>query len=223
MSEALGTRRPIRSRSSRWAQGAAAWLAARGVSPDAVSAASVVSALVGGAAFLVAGELQGASRAALLAVAALCVQLRLVCNLLDGLVAVEHGRGGPYGPIWNELPDRVSDALLLLGAGYGASLSGVGWGATAGWLATVLAVLTAYIRELGRGLGLPADFSGPGAKPQRMAVLTAAALLGAAEPLWGWRGQGSAWALALIALLAGMTCIRRTLNLAAALRSRSGA
>ena len=87
----------------------------------------------------------------------------------------------------------------------------------------VLAVLTAYIRELGRALGHPADFSGPGAKPQRMAILTLAALIAAAEPLWHWRGQSLAWSLALIVALAAVTAARRTLTLAARLRAAAGA
>jgi phosphatidylglycerophosphate synthase len=216
----LDNRRPIRSREAGWAKAGAATLARAGVSPDAVSAMTIVFGAAGGAAFAASGISAGWERAALLAGAAAAIQLRLVCNLLDGLVAVEHGRGGPAGPIWNELPDRIADASFLVGAGYGAAMAGVGWGEPAGWLAAVLAVLTAYIRELGRGLGLAADFSGPGAKPQRMAALTVAALAAAAEPLWGWRGTSLAIGVALIAMLAATTCVRRTLHLAAGLRTR---
>jgi phosphatidylglycerophosphate synthase len=216
----LDNRRPIRSREAPWAKAGAAALAKAGVSPDAVSAMTVVFGAAGGAAFAATGLAAGWERAALLIGAAAAIQLRLVCNLLDGLVAVEHGRGGPAGPLWNELPDRIADASFLVGAGYGAALAGAGWGEPAGWLAAVLAVLTAYIRELGRGLGLPADFSGPGAKPQRMAVLTVTALVAAAEPLWGWRGTSLATGVALIATLSAITCVRRTLRLAAGLRLR---
>jgi phosphatidylglycerophosphate synthase len=217
----LDNRRPIRSRDAGWAKAAAAALAKAGVSPDVVSAATMVFGVMGAAAFVASGSAAGWARAGLLVTAAATIQLRLVCNLLDGLVAVEHGRGGPYGPIWNELPDRIADACFVVGAGYGAALAGSWWGEPAGWLAAVLAVLTAYIRELGRGLGLPADFSGPGAKPQRMAVLTAAALVAAAEPLWGWRGTALAIGLALIVILASITAARRTLHLAAGLRARA--
>jgi phosphatidylglycerophosphate synthase len=212
--EALANRRPLKSRGAAWVRGGAALLDRMGVSPDTVSAGSLGFAALGCVAFLASGRASGAERTALLLAAAACVQLRLQCNLMDGLVAVEHGRGGPLGPIWNELPDRIADSLFLVGAGYGAARAGVGWAATAGWLAALLAVLTAYVRELGRGLRQPADFSGPGAKPQRMAVLTVAAMLAAAEPLWGWRGQALALGLVLIALLAAVTVIRRTLTLA---------
>lgn len=156
----------------------------------------------------------------MLLLAGACVQLRLLCNLLDGMVAVEHGRGSPAGPIWNELPDRLADALFLVAAGYGASLMGVGWADDAGWAAAAFAILTAYVRELGRALDQPADFSGPMAKPHRMALLTAACAVAAAEPLWGWRGESLAIALALIAVGAALTAARRTLALAGRLRAR---
>ena len=156
----------------------------------------------------------------LLVAAAFCIQLRLLANMLDGMVAVEHGKGGPLGPIWNELPDRVADVVLLVGAGWGAAAAGVEWAAPLGWLCGVLAVLTAYIRELGRGLGLPADFRGPMAKPHRMALLTAACLVSVFEGWGGWRGETLAWALLLLAAGTAWTAARRTLGLAAALRAR---
>jgi phosphatidylglycerophosphate synthase len=217
----LENRRPIKSRNSGWAKAAASLLARAGVSADAVSAGSAIFALGGGFAFVLGGGADGWRRAALLVLAAGCIQLRLVCNLLDGLVAVEHGKGGPDGPIWNELPDRFSDIFLLLGAGYGAARMGIGWAATAGWFAAAAAVLTAYVRELGRGLGLAADFSGPGAKPQRMAILTGAALLSAAEPEWGWNGPCLAAGVTIVGVLAAITVARRTLNLSRGLRARA--
>ena len=220
MNENLDNRRPIKSRNAGWAQGGAAWLAKHGFSPDMVSAGAVLFAVLGCSAFITGGMLQGPVRSVLWVLGAACVQLRLICNLLDGLVAVEHRRGGPYGPIWNELPDRIADGLFLVGAGYGAALAGAGWAEPLGWLAAVLAVLTAYIRELGRGLGCAADFSGPGAKPQRMVILTAVAVIGAVEGLWVWSGQSLGAGLGLITLLAMVTAIRRTLHLAAALKAR---
>ena len=184
---------------------------------------SVVFAILGGACFLRAAATQGWAHAIDLVLAGLCVQLRLVCNLLDGLVAVEHGKGSTAGPIWNELPDRFADVFFLAGAGYGAGLMGMGEIAAAiGWIAATAAVTTAYVRELGRGLGFPADFSGPFAKPQRMAALTLAAAVSAAESLWGWRGQTLLLALSVIALGALATVARRTLTLAARLKERAG-
>jgi phosphatidylglycerophosphate synthase len=220
MSQDLDNRRPLKVRDAAFARRLAQRLAEAKVSPDAVSAASVAFAALGAALLMTAGGLDGwLARALVLVLAAVCVQARLLCNLLDGLVAVEHGRGGPAGPIWNELPDRVSDVLLLAGAGYGVQTAGLGGGAAVGWIAAVLAVLTAYVRELGRGLGQPADFSGPMAKQQRMAVLTVFCLISVFEPLW--RGYGQMLLCGLLVIVAGalVTVVRRTRNLTIGLRA----
>jgi phosphatidylglycerophosphate synthase len=207
-------RRPLKSRGAGWAQDSAAGLARMGVTPDAISATSVAFAALGAALLVSSGGNAGLARAAMLIGAGVCVQGRLICNLLDGMVAVEHGKGSPAGPIWNELPDRIADLLLLVGAGYGGALAGQAWAEPLGWLAGALAVLTAYVRELGRGLGQPADFSGPMAKPHRMATLTGACAVAALEPLWGGRGQVLEIALAVIAAGAGWTTARRVVHLA---------
>jgi phosphatidylglycerophosphate synthase len=219
MPEDLDNRRPLKVRDAAFAQRMAARLAVAKVSPDAISATSVAFAALGAAFVMTAGGLDGwVLRAVILLLAAACIQARLLCNLLDGMVAVEHGRAGPAGPIWNELPDRIADVLLLAGAGYSAQAAGIGGGAAVGWIAAVLAVLTAYVRELGRGLGQPADFSGPMAKQQRMATLTAFCGVSIFEPLW--RGDGQMLFCGLLVILAGslVTVIRRTRNLAAGLR-----
>ena len=170
-------RRPLMSRDSAWARGAAARLSAGRVTPNQISQAAVGFAGLGGAMFWASASLPGVLSAVALIMAALACQARLVCNLLDGMVAVEGGKAAKDGPFWNEAPDRVSDILLIVGAGLASGMPALRWTAAA------LAVLTAYLRELGRAEGLAPDFSGPMAKPQRMAVLTVAALLAAAEPL----------------------------------------
>ena len=222
--ESPDNRRPIKARASGWAHWMAAALARGGAMPDLISATSVAFAILGAMLLLGAGvTAPPALRAPLLIIAGGCIQLRLLCNLLDGMVAVEHGRGSPAGPIWNELPDRIADALFLVGAGYGAARAGLGWAADLGWAAAILAVLTAYVRELGRGLGQPADFCGPGAKPHRMALLTLVTVVAAvAEPTLWPSGWSLAIGLALISLLAAVTLVRRTLRLAARLAVNSG-
>ena len=220
----IDNRRPIKSRGSGWANRAAAALADADANPDLISAASFAFAALGAAMLLGASmTLSWPLRAALLLGAAASIQLRLVCNLLDGMVAVEHGRGSSAGPIWNELPDRFSDVLLLAGAGYGAAGGGVMFATELGWVCAALALLTAYLRELGRGLGFPADFSGPMAKQQRMAALTVACLVSALEPLWGWRGETLMITLVIVALGTAFTAYRRTRTLARRLADKDTA
>jgi phosphatidylglycerophosphate synthase len=216
----LDNRRPLKSRSTGWAQQVAGTLARGGATPDAISGTGLALAVLGAALFLGAGISSPGPRAAFLIGAAACVQLRLLCNLLDGMVAVEHGRGSASGPIWNELPDRLADTLFLVGAGYCAWSLGWNFAQPLGWIAAWLAVLTAYLRELGRGLGFPADFSGPMAKPHRMAALTLTCLVAALEPLWRWEGHALMIGLSVIAVGTAFTLLRRTRNLVHRLAER---
>lgn len=218
----LENRRPLKTRSAGWAGALARALGQARVRPNHISALSVAFAAAGGAFLLMAGLSQGFGRGLLLVLAALCIQLRLLCNLLDGMVAVEHGLASATGPIWNELPDRVADLLFIVGAGYAAAVR-LPAGEWLGWMGGALAVMTAYVRELGRGLGLPADFSGPMAKPHRMFVLTVTCLIAAFEPLWGGRGEVLLAGLAVIVLGCLITLWRRTAHLARALRARGDA
>jgi phosphatidylglycerophosphate synthase len=215
----LDNRRPLKVRDTGWARDLATQLARSHATPDLISALGVVIAALGAAILALAGVLPPVPRAVLLVIAAAAIQGRLMCNLLDGMVAVEHGRGSSDGPIWNELPDRFSDAFLLAGAGF--MLAGLGWriGASLGWIAAILAILTAYVRELGRGFGLPADFTGPMAKQQRMAALTGGCLLSAIEPLWNGGGQMMLVVMALIVVGTAWTIARRVAHLSAGLKA----
>lgn len=209
-------RRPLASRDTGWAHGLTRWLAATSITPNQISMASIVVASVSGACFWFSGQADGGVRAGLLMAAAAFCQLRLLCNLLDGMVAIEAGKNAPDGAFWNEFPDRVADMLILVGAGYGAGEP------TLGWAAAGFAVLTAYTRELGRACGLPADFSGPMAKPHRMAAITAAALLSLLEPLWNGRQEILSIALWIITIGAAVTALRRAAKIVAGLRRTEG-
>lgn len=206
-------RRPLASRQTGWAATVTRWLAGTSVTPNQISQAGMVAALLAGAAFWGAGSAGGATRVALLVAAGLFVQLRLLCNLFDGMVAVEAGRGAPDGGFWNEFPDRVSDLLILMGAALAVGDPALGWAAAG------MAFLTAYLRELGVNCGAGADFSGPMAKQHRMAVMTGAAGLSLFEPLLGWHGQVLNAALWIVALGAGLTVLRRAWRLVARLRA----
>lgn len=169
-------RREIPSRTSGWAKAVTRWLAGTSVTPNQVSHLGVLAAVLAGLALWLGPGSEGALRWALLVGAAGLIFLRLLCNMFDGLLAVEAGKGGPDGAFWNEVPDRGADIAILLGAGYGAGLPELGWAAA------LFAVSTAYIRAVGSALGQPADFGGPLAKPHRMAAIMAGAVLAAFEP-----------------------------------------
>ena len=106
-------RRPIATRNRKWAQSATAWLASRNVSPNAISIAGMCACIAAG---LALGLTSVEYNRILWLVAALGAQLRLTANMLDGMVALASGRDSKVGELYNEVPDRVSDAAVFIGA-----------------------------------------------------------------------------------------------------------
>src|SRR6478735_7939839 len=147
-------RRPLKSRETRWARVLAQALVARRVSPNAISVWGMVFATAGAAALLFRG-LRAPDCWLLLLIGVGGIQLRLLCNLLDGMVAVEGGLKGKAGDLYNEAPDRYADVILLVAAGYAAAAPWLGW------IASTFAVMTAYVRALGASLSQGQDFCGP--------------------------------------------------------------
>ena len=121
MPELEANRRPIASRSAGWAKAAAAFLARTRVTPNQISMVSVVFAAIGAALLALKPDAIG------LLGCAIAVQARLICNLLDGMVAIEGGKKSPVGSIFNEFPDRIADSLFIVALGYA-----VGWRRSAG-------------------------------------------------------------------------------------------
>jgi phosphatidylglycerophosphate synthase len=215
-------RRPIASRERQLSKRLASWIAQRGVSPNAISVAGMIAGVLAGAAFA-ATALPEWDRLFFL-LAALLMQLRLLANMLDGMVAVQTQRASPVGELFNEVPDRVSDAAIFIGAGYAA-----GNLPELGYLAACVALFVAYVRAEGKVAGAHQEFCGPLAKPQRMFVMTVVALYcGLAPREWQPafdsfpRAGLPAAGLALIVLGGIWTAARRLLRIAGALRrSRS--
>ena len=188
-------RRPLKARSWAIMQNAASWLDDRNVTPNQISIASIgFSALAAVFLILISIAFGGFLWACVIMVL-LCLSARGFCNILDGLVAVEGGKATPSGEMFNDIPDRISDAVIFIGAGYGAGVPALGW------LAALLSVMTAYVRTLGRGLGAPSDFSGPMAKLHRMLILAAACGLTLFDA--GLGGKGFILSVALLIVSAG--------------------
>jgi phosphatidylglycerophosphate synthase len=211
-------RRPLKSRQTAWANALAQILVKWRISPNAISITSVLFALTGAAALYFSAGLKGGERAWLLLLAVGGIQGRLLCNLLDGMVAIEGGRQTKSGEIFNDLPDRIADALIFIGAGYGAQQHP--FGRELGFAAAALAIFTAYVRMLGGASGLKQSFIGPMAKQHRMATLTLACALSMVESKF-WREGSVLWiALMVINLGCVLTIWRRTARIARELESR---
>src|SRR5215475_3790133 len=210
-------RRPIATRNRKWAQDATAWLASRSVSPNAISIAGMCACIVAGIAL---GVTSIADYRILWIIAALGAQLRLTANMLDGMVAIASGRTSKTGELYNEVPDRISDAAVFIGAGYA-------WGGniTLGYVATILAIFTAYVRASGKIAGAPNEFCGPMAKQHRMLVMTLVCVYAAITPrswliitLDNW--QAGLMTIGLVVIVVGcvITVIRRLGRIAHALK-----
>ena len=195
-------RRPLKSRSYGWVRRFATALVRAKITPNGISVFGVLLAVI---AFAILWMIPRGWIAAWLGllVSALCVQGRLMCNMMDGLVAVEGGQKSKGGDLFNEIPDRIEDALFLAGAGLACGHIALGL------VTAVLAVFTAYVRAFGASLGQGQDFCGPLAKPQRMFFLTVGLLAAAAGSLCNFTGNILAWTLAFIAAGTALTAARR--------------
>lgn len=203
-------RRPLTSRNTAWAKGLAERAVKLGLTPNQISRLAIGFAALGAIFYMLSPLGPGFLQFICLILAAATAQARLVCNLIDGMVAVEGGQGAKDGPFWNEAPDRLSDFLFLAGAGIAAG------NLSLGLLAAALAIAAAYIRELGRAEGFPPNFSGPMAKQHRMAALTVGSIVAAF--------YGGEWTLGLtlwiIAAGTALTIGLRSLKLISALKAR---
>lgn len=163
-------RRPLKTRGAQWASYSAEFLAKIGVTPNTISVLSMVFASL----VLVTGYYSSESKFLLL-LSALFIQLRLICNLLDGMVAVEYKKSSPNGELFNDVPDRFADIFIILGAYLAIKDIDFLFSAEKlAWIGSLAAVMTAYIRVLGKSLGTKSYFIGPMAKPHRMFFLTIA-------------------------------------------------
>jgi phosphatidylglycerophosphate synthase len=131
---------------------------------------------------------------------------------------VEEGLKSNTGDIYNEVPDRIADIFILLGAGY--AVRDLPYGVTLGWAAALAAVLTAYVRVFGGSIGAMQHFIGPMAKQHRMFTLTVATLVAVGETLAGFPARAIRIGLALIIAGSIVTAIRRTRRIVTEVKAR---
>jgi phosphatidylglycerophosphate synthase len=194
-------RRQVSSRSNGLIQGLASWLARTDISANQISAFSIVASLaVPAGLFFLDGW-------AAVIVALVGIQLRLLANVIDGLVAVEGGKASPVGALYNEFPDRIADTIIFVSMGYAVQCEWLGW------LCALLAAFTAYIRVFGGALGQPQVFAGPMAKQHRMAIASIGLIAGAVFAPWVPAQLAWQVTLVIIALGSVMTCVTRTVGI----------
>lgn len=166
MKEKFFDRRPISARESPISQRLARLLHYWGISPNTISIVSIFFSICAAVCLFftfMGGDLL------LFWGAAIFILLRLLANMLDGMVAIESGKTSVLGEVFNEVPDRISDVVIFIAAGYALNNNSE-W---LGYVAALSALLVAYIRALGNHMGVTKLFQGPMAKSHRMFMLAA--------------------------------------------------
>ena len=168
-------RRPIGDVFRRTASAPVAWCVRWGIHPNLVSYSSILASAGAGVCFWLAGAVPE-----LLIPAVGFCYLRLWLNMLDGMVALAAGKASRTGEIANELPDRFSDVIILVGAGHSHLCHPLG-----GYWAAIFALLVAYVGTLGQAVGVQREFSGLMSKPWRMVTLHIGAWITLGLLWWG--------------------------------------
>ncbi len=200
-------RRPLKVRASTKLQAFAQWLSKQNVHPNTISLFSIVFATCAAISLLASASSDAVVRVILIILSAVFIQCRLLCNLFDGLVAVEGGKGTPSGELFNDFPDRIADAIILIAVGY--AIPHCNYAIELAWFAAILAIMTAYTRTLASSLGSPVNFQGPMAKQHRMAVMTLACLVSTIETLFITAGSTFFFALMIVIIGSIFTIYRR--------------
>ncbi|NOQ34488.1 MAG: CDP-alcohol phosphatidyltransferase family protein [Methylococcaceae bacterium] len=203
----VDARRPLKTRNVELAKKIARYISKQNITPNQISLISIVFAALAGLCLLFLPYVNGSGRWLLPITAGVLVQCRLLCNLFDGMVAVEGGKHTKSGELFNDIPDRFADVLIIVSVGY--SITVVSYGVELGWLAAILAIMTAYVRTLAASVKAPINFQGPMAKPHRMALITAACLLTAIESAFWWQSYSLLIALMLMILGCTLTLYNR--------------
>jgi phosphatidylglycerophosphate synthase len=171
----MNNRRDVSSRNTKFAKRAAFWIANRNISPNTISVFSIVFSLFTLISFYL-DSVSYLNHQVAMILAIVGIQGRLIMNLLDGMVAIEFNKKSLVGGLYNEVPDRISDTLIIFGSGL--LVAKYQFGMDLAYLAIILSAFTAYIRTLGASLNCPHFFSGPMAKQHRMALISISCVIG---------------------------------------------
>ncbi len=129
-----------------------------------------------------------------------CISVRLVFNLMDGLVAREMQLADALGEVKNEFGDRIADSAIFLGLCFGGYAN-----ARLAALAIVLILCVSYLGILGKAIGGPRVYGGVFGKGDRMITLA----LFTFYPLLAGDLASYDWYLAFAALAAAVTILQR--------------
>jgi phosphatidylglycerophosphate synthase len=201
-------RRPLKVRETNWSKQIASYLSKKDITPNQISTASIFFAILASICLWLIPSKPSLNLWLFSLLAAVFIQMRLLCNLFDGMVALEGGKSTKSGELYNDIPDRISDSILFIVLGY--ALSDISSLSIAlGYFAALFAMMTAYVRLLGSSMGAKSYFIGPMAKQHRMALLTFALILTPFEVTFFHHRYILFFALVVITVGALITVINR--------------
>lgn len=202
-------RRPIFARDYDISTKLALWLSQKKITPNQISVLGVIFSFIAFALMICC------KNSFILSLGIIILLLgRLLANMMDGMVAIEYNKKTFDGPLYNEIPDRISDMLTFMGMGfYALSVPGL----ICGGLASSLALFTAYIRAFGGSLGYAQTYDGLGQKSNRIFIACFFLFLG------GIFSNGCiTFGLLVISILSLETCITRLLIIYKQMKEHSG-
>ncbi len=205
------TRRPLKVRGASWSKSIASYLSKKSITPNQISIASIFFAICSAIFILLIPSASSYQIWLFPILSALFIQMRLLSNLFDGMVALEGGKSTKSGELYNDIPDRISDSILFIALGY--SITVVSWSVELGYLVALFAMMTAYIRVLGSSMGAGSCFKGPMAKQHRMAIVTFALLINPFEIILFEQNYILLMALIVIAFGSFVTILNRTYSI----------
>jgi len=118
-------------------------------------------------------------------------------DAIDGTLARLLGVRNRFGAFWDSTLDRLGEAIVIASLGYGLARQGDTNGVLIAFAALVTSYLVSYTRARAEGLGLTTKV-GIGTRVERFIIMVIGLLL-----------ERPVVALALIALMAGVTVIQR--------------
>lgn len=162
-------RRPMELRGNTQIKAICTGLARRGLHPNHISVCVLFFSLL--ASFFLIFSLYFTEASPLLYfLSIVCIGLRLLSSLLDGMLAIEMKRKIFDGDLYNELPEIISDLLLFCSVGW-ILQSEIPLGFSIGLFVSWLSLATAYVRQTGASLLGKPYFMGWMSKLNRMIVL----------------------------------------------------
>ncbi|HUO51794.1 MAG TPA: hypothetical protein VMT93_04685 [Gemmatimonadaceae bacterium] len=199
-------RRILTARETWWAVGLTRTLQRWGVRPLVMALLAALFAMLAGIAFY---NVPYSGRPEVWwAAGALGIQIRLLFELLGGMLMVTGMARSRLDAFFAEGLATFSDAVVLVGVGYSVDIFLPG-GADLGWCAALLAVFCEYVRVIGGSLGLPQLFTGPFGRQPRMYVITFGAIAAGVQNAIFRPGWAMVPALLIVVIGTAWTISRR--------------